>query len=142
VLKHINEDEKQAHIKTVVVDTINGLMVADEMRRMKEKGFDFTDIDDASMLPKSLIPVIQNDTDAFAAFNQALSDLNKSRQVPVADAVTYLISDFLEVPIALKCLNELNYYAVKTELLKRYRIQLNKQPKDTTLLDFLDADDE
>lgn len=109
---------------------------------MKEKGFDFTDIDDASRLPKSLIPVIQNDTDAFAAFNQALSDLNKSRQVPVADAVTYLISDFLEVPIALKCLNELNYYAVKTELLKRYRIQLNKQPKDTTLLDFLDADDE
>lgn len=109
---------------------------------MKEKGFDFTDIDDASRLPKSLIPVIQNDTDAFAAFNQALSDLNKTRQVPVADAVTYLISDFLEVPIALKCLNELNYYAVKTELLKRYRIQLNKQPKDTTLLDFLDADDE
>lgn len=109
---------------------------------MKEKGFDFTDIDDASRLPKSLIPVIQNDTDAFAAFNQALSDLNKSRQVPVADAVTYLISDFLEVPIALKCLNELNYYAVKTELLKRYRIQLNKQPKETTLLDFLDADDE
>ena len=109
---------------------------------MKEKGFDFTDIDDASRLPKSLIPVIQNDTDAFAAFNQALSDLNKSRQVPVADAVTYLISDFLEVPIALKCLNELNYYAVKTELLKRYRIQLNKQPKETTLLAFLDADDE
>ncbi len=109
---------------------------------MKEKGFDFTDIDDASRLPKSLIPVIQNDTDALAAFNQALSDLNKTRQVPVADAVTYLISDFLEVPIALKCLNELNYYAVKTELLKRYRIQLNKQPKDTTLLDFLDADDE
>lgn len=109
---------------------------------MKEKGFDFTDIDDASRLPKSLIPVIQNDTDAFAAFNQALSDLNKSRQVLVADAVTYLISDFLEVPIALKCLNELNYYAVKTELLKRYRIQLNKQPKETTLLDFLDADDE
>lgn len=109
---------------------------------MKEKGFDFTVIDDASRLPKSLIPVIQNDTDAFAAFNQALSDLNKSRQVLVADAVTYLISDFLEVPIALKCLNELNYYAVKTELLKRYRIQLNKQPKETTLLDFLDADDE
>lgn len=109
---------------------------------MKEKGFDFTDIDDASRLPKSLIPVIQNDTDAFAAFNQALSDLNKSRQVLVADAATYLISDFLEVPIALKCLNELNYYAVKTELLKRYRIQLNKQPKETTLLDFLDADNE
>ena len=27
-------------IKTIVVDTINGLMVSDEMRRSKEKGFD------------------------------------------------------------------------------------------------------
>lgn len=29
-----------AHIKTIVVDTINGIMVADEMRRSKEKGYD------------------------------------------------------------------------------------------------------
>lgn len=28
------------NIKTVVIDTINGIMVADEMRRSKEKGFD------------------------------------------------------------------------------------------------------
>jgi hypothetical protein len=40
VLKHINEDEKQKHVKTVIIDTINGMMVADEMRRMKEKGYD------------------------------------------------------------------------------------------------------
>lgn len=28
------------HTKVVVIDTLNGLMVADEMRRMKEKGYD------------------------------------------------------------------------------------------------------
>ena len=28
------------HIKTIVVDTLNGIMVADEMRRCKEKGYD------------------------------------------------------------------------------------------------------
>ena len=27
------------HIKVVIIDTLNGLMVADEMRRMKEKGY-------------------------------------------------------------------------------------------------------
>lgn len=32
--------ENQPHIKVIVVDTINGLMVADEMRRSKEKGYD------------------------------------------------------------------------------------------------------
>lgn len=35
-----NIDTKAPHIKTVVVDTLNGVMVADEMRRSKEKGYD------------------------------------------------------------------------------------------------------
>lgn len=29
-----------SHIKTIVIDTLNGIMVADEMRRCKEKGYD------------------------------------------------------------------------------------------------------
>ena len=40
LLKSINTKETTKHIKTVVVDTINGIMVADEMRRSKEKGYD------------------------------------------------------------------------------------------------------
>ena len=39
-LQMVNEVESCRHIKTVVIDTINGLMVADEMRRSKEKGYD------------------------------------------------------------------------------------------------------
>ncbi len=38
-LKHINEDEQYKHIKTVVIDTINGIMVAEEMRNAKVQGF-------------------------------------------------------------------------------------------------------
>lgn len=41
VRKYIrNIAENAKHIKVIVVDTINGLMVADEMRRSKEKGYD------------------------------------------------------------------------------------------------------
>lgn len=40
ILAKIDKDEKQKGIKVVVIDTLNGLMVADEMRRMKEKGYD------------------------------------------------------------------------------------------------------
>lgn len=40
MLDKINTDGKFKHIKVVVVDTLNGLMVADEVRRMKEKNFD------------------------------------------------------------------------------------------------------
>lgn len=38
LLQNIND--KATHIKTVVIDTMNGLMVADEMRRSKDKGYD------------------------------------------------------------------------------------------------------
>ena len=40
VLAKVNENPKYSHIKTIVFDTINGLMVADEMRRSKEKNYD------------------------------------------------------------------------------------------------------
>ena len=39
-LKMANERESAKHIKVIVFDTINGLMVADEMRRMREKNYD------------------------------------------------------------------------------------------------------
>lgn len=38
VLRGINDS--RPHIKTIVIDTLNGIMVADEMRRSKEKGYD------------------------------------------------------------------------------------------------------
>jgi len=40
LLEKISSQENTNHIKVVVIDTLNGLMVADEVRRMKEKGFD------------------------------------------------------------------------------------------------------
>lgn len=41
VIKYLQMiNDKAPHIKVVVVDTINGIMVADEMRRAKEKGYD------------------------------------------------------------------------------------------------------
>lgn len=37
-IKWVND--KCPHVKQVVIDTLNGIMVADEMRRTKEKGYD------------------------------------------------------------------------------------------------------
>lgn len=39
LLKKINEQENMKHIKTVVIDTINGVMVAEEMRNAKVQGY-------------------------------------------------------------------------------------------------------
>lgn len=40
ILDKINAQDNMKHIKVVVIDTLNGLMVADEVRRMNEKGYD------------------------------------------------------------------------------------------------------
>lgn len=39
-LKTLNKSEEYKHIKTVVIDTINAVMVDSEMVRMKDKGYD------------------------------------------------------------------------------------------------------
>lgn len=39
VLKHVNDDEQYKNVKTVVVDTLNGIMVAEEMRNVKVNGY-------------------------------------------------------------------------------------------------------
>ena len=40
LLDKINKQEDMKHIKVVVIDTLNALMIADEIRRMGEKGYD------------------------------------------------------------------------------------------------------
>lgn len=40
ILQKIDKQEDMQHIKTVVIDTLNGIMVADESRRRKEKSYD------------------------------------------------------------------------------------------------------
>lgn len=40
ILDKIDKQPEQKNISTVVIDTLNGLMVGDEVRRMKDKGYD------------------------------------------------------------------------------------------------------
>lgn len=40
LLDKIDKEDAFKHIKTVVIDTLNGIMVGDEVRRMKEKSYD------------------------------------------------------------------------------------------------------
>lgn len=40
LLKRVNREDQFQHVTVCVIDTLNGMMVADEMRRSKEKGYD------------------------------------------------------------------------------------------------------
>ncbi len=39
ILKHVNEDEQYKNVQNVIIDTINGVMVAEEMRNAKVNGY-------------------------------------------------------------------------------------------------------
>ena len=78
-----------------------------------------------------------NDTEPFNKFNICLSNLNKDKEVNILDAVCFLVSDYLDAPIALKCLDEMNFIAVKNELQKRFKIKSQEKGQDFSLLDYL-----
>ena len=109
-------------------------------KMMKERGFDFNDIDEMTRLPKSLEPILSGDADVMHKFNAAIANLHKNKIVNIVDSLIYLVTDYLDEKYILKILDELNFYTLKQELLKRFHVKMD-EPK-TTLLDFLDADDE
>lgn len=105
--------------------------------KMKIHGFNFSKIDPETRMPICLQKVIDNDEPTFVKFNFVLMKINQMKQVNILDAVSYLIADYVEPQVALKCLDELNYISLKNELSKKYRVSGNKENK-FSLLDFFD----
>ncbi len=82
--------EKQPQVKTVIVDTINGIMVGDEMRRVKEKTYDkwvdlaqavYNIVDNSNKLREDLTVILlghtQTNDDGFTCLLTNGRKLNK-----------------------------------------------------------------
>lgn len=69
-------NEEQNHIKTIVVDTLNGIMVAEEMRRCKEKNYEkWSDLAESVYYIVDNALVLRDDlTIIFIAHSQTLRD--------------------------------------------------------------------
>lgn len=66
----VNISEKAPHVKYVVLDTLNGVMVDDEFARMKEKNFDkWMDLAAAVYGIVILIPKLRNDLTVLSVFH-------------------------------------------------------------------------
>lgn len=93
---------------------------------MKDNGIDFDDIDGVSKIPVYMIRVIKNEPAEYNKFNNILYKLNKEKVIPIADAMTYLVEDWFEPQIVIKCLDELNYYSLMNALKEKYNINKSK----------------
>ena len=93
---------------------------------MKDNGIDFDDIDGVSRIPVYMIRVIKNEPAEYNKFNNILYKLNKEKLIPIADALAYLVEDWFEPQIVIKCLDELNYYTLMNALKEKYNINKSK----------------
>lgn len=93
---------------------------------MKDNGIDFDDIDGVSRIPVYMIRVIKNEPAEYNKFNNILYKLNKEKLIPIADAMAYLVEDWFEPQIVIKCLDELNYYTLMNALKEKYNINKSK----------------
>lgn len=93
---------------------------------MKDNGIDFDDVDGVSRIPVYMIRVIKNEPAEYNKFNNILYKLNKEKLIPIADAMTYLVEDWFEPQIVIKCLDELNYYSLMNALKEKYNINKSK----------------
>ena len=91
-------------------------------KRLKAAGIDFDDIDSDSRLPKYMIKVIKNEPKEYNKFNDVLYKLNKDKIVTIVDSMAYLVEDWFEPNILIKCLDEMNYYSLMNGLKKKYLV--------------------
>ena len=91
-------------------------------KRLKAAGIDVDDIDSDSRLPKYMIKVIKNEPKEYNKFNNVLYKLNKDKIVTIVDSMAYLVEDWFEPNILIKCLDEMNYYSLMNGLKKKYLV--------------------
>lgn len=91
-------------------------------KRLKEAGIDFEDIDSETKLPKYMIKVIKNEPKEYNKFNNILYKLNKDKIIAIVDSMSYLVEDWLEPNVLIKCLDEMNYYSLMNGLKKKYKV--------------------
>ena len=91
-------------------------------KRLKAAGIDFDDIDSDSRLPKYMIKVIKNEPKEYNKFNNVLYKLNKDKIITIVGSMAYLVEDWFEPNILIKCLDEMNYYSLMNGLKKKYLV--------------------
>lgn len=107
----INSNEKYAGIKTIVIDTINGIMVAEEMRHVKDKGYDkwmslavyvWTIIQLSNRLRDDLIVIMTahaetvSDDNGYIETRIKTSGRKLEKMVPESQFTTVLLSDYVD----------------------------------------------
>lgn len=58
-----------------------------------EYGFDTTDIDTDTLLPKSFIPVLAGDFNATLKFNNAILNIHRSKRTNIVEEIVFLTGD-------------------------------------------------
>lgn len=89
-------------------------------RYLKDNGIDFDEVDSETHLPVYLMKVIKNEPVEYNRFNNVIHQMNKEEKISITDAMNYLVDDWIDPPMLLKCLDEMNYYMLINSLKQKY----------------------
>lgn len=111
--KLVNISEKAPHIKLVIVDTVNGIMIDDEMSRSKEKGYDkwidlaqcvYELIRDSNSLRDDLqvVYIFHEEVftdDAGIVLRRFVTNGKKLNKIKLETKLTYVVRSFIETGV-------------------------------------------
>lgn len=93
---------------------------------MRARGFDFTDVEENTRLPKSIIPALDGDIESFIKFNNAIIDIHRKKLVSITDSIIYLVEDWLEAKDVIKLLQTITLNYLQNDLRIKYKINKNE----------------
>lgn len=112
-------DEENLLIKE---DYVDGCSKDSFYKILKDNGIDMDNVDPNDKLPEFLIKVIKNEPAEYNKFNNILYKLHKNKIINILDSIAYIEDDWLESAVLLKCLDELNYFSLRSELKKKFKV--------------------
>lgn len=112
----------------VIDDTFEKKVTEDEYTKsifykfMKQNGIDFEDIDDATRLPKALVPVVNGKEKEFIRFNLVIYNLHKENKVNIVDALLTLMEDYFDHSEIEQIIDEQNKFILRNQLKQKFNM--------------------
>lgn len=105
---------KEDHIQAEAKDTFYDYL--------KKYGIDLDEIDPNEKLPIFIMKVIKAEPVEYNKFNNVIYKLNKNNEVNIVDSAVYLVEDWIEPQVLMKCFDELNQYMLINALRNKHNI--------------------
>lgn len=89
---------------------------------MKNQGFDFSDVDEETRLPKSLLKTLSGDIDYVLKFNNVLLTMHRTKKSSIIESIVNLTTDYVDFSELMKILQPNVLGMLTSELATKHKL--------------------